>query len=164
MLRQLKKVRASPSGPFSPPPFLTGVEAEATAFPPLPSELRPLMHRVIDWNAPHPPLSVALSQVHSEAITAHRSTPPPTKLYRATICLCHDGESPTTPPCPMGSPRPIGPLPSATPLWSLRQANAGSATVLAPGAVTAQEPACTASLARLSWTGIAAGLGHVLKP
>jgi hypothetical protein len=69
------------------PSYLTEVEAEAAAFSPLLGELHPLVHCVIYRAARHPPLSVALPQVHPEATIAHRSTPPSTKLHHATVLL-----------------------------------------------------------------------------
>jgi hypothetical protein len=67
-------------------PLLTRVEAEAAAFSPLPGELLSLVHRVIDWAAPHPPLSAALLQEPPEPVTAvrqHRAAAP-SRLIVAT--------------------------------------------------------------------------------
>jgi hypothetical protein len=88
LLHQPKKAQAPSSAPFSPPaphlsrlkrvqgcpisddplsklrhwrnPLLAGLKAKVDAFSPLPGELCPLVHHVIDQAAPHPPLSVAL--------------------------------------------------------------------------------------------------------
>jgi hypothetical protein len=57
------------------PSYLIGVKAKAAAFSPLPSELRPLVHHVIDQAAPHPPLSATLPQELSEPIAAEPLLP-----------------------------------------------------------------------------------------
>jgi hypothetical protein len=138
-------------------------------FPLYPLSSTHLMHYVIDRAAPHPPLSVALPQVHPEATTAtgapcHRpkSIAPP--FFSASPLTHLDGESPATPTFPTGSPRPTGPLPSATPLRSPRRANASRATVPTPSAMIARGRAYAAPLARPPCAGIAAEPGRAPKP
>jgi hypothetical protein len=123
------------------------------------------MHHINNRATPHPPLFVALSQVHRWPpllIGAPRRRPNSTA---SSFFSARRRHASTVSPQPLllahaGNLRPTGPLPSATPLQSPRRANTGRTTLLAPGALTARGHACAAPLARLPWAGITARPGQ----
>jgi hypothetical protein len=65
---QVARHHRPPSTP-SPRRFWARLSSPSTSL----GELRLLVHHVVDWAAPHPPLSVALPQEPSEPAAIHRS-------------------------------------------------------------------------------------------